>query len=143
MLRKIAHSIFQKIEKWNYNFFYINDLCRVIEEIIKTNPIEKIYNVGNEESVSIKEWVKLCYAVVGNDVIYRNINADIEQRNYFSFYNYEYKLDITRQKKLLGKTVKLVNGLKESYAWYKNNKEKVNRKDYLSYIMKNFEWNNV
>ena len=51
-------------------FFYIDDLCKVIEIIIKNHPEEKIYNVGNEEPVSIKECVKLCYEVVGKDVIF-------------------------------------------------------------------------
>ena len=51
-------------------FFYIDDLCKVIETIIKNHPEEKIQNVGNEEPVSIKEWVKLCYEVVGKDVIF-------------------------------------------------------------------------
>ena len=52
-------------------------------------------------SVSIKECVKLCCEVVGKDVIFKNVSAEIEQRNYFSFYNYEYKLDILKQKTLL------------------------------------------
>ena len=120
-------------------FFYIEDLCKIIEKIIKTHPEEKIFNVGNEESVSIKEWIKLCYEVVGKDVIFKNVNEEIEQRNYFSFYNYEYKLDITRQKNLLKETTNLREGLRESYCWYKNNKDKVNRKAYLDFINKNFE----
>ena len=120
-------------------FFYIEDLCKIIEKIIKTHPEEKIFNVGNEESVSIKEWIKLCYEVVGKDVIFKNVNEEIEQRNYFSFYNYEYKLDITRQKNLLKETTNLKEGLRESYCWYKNNKDKVNRKAYLDFINKNFE----
>ena len=53
--------------------------------------------------------------------------------------NYEYKLDITRQKSLLRESTNLREGLRESYCWYKNNKDKVNRKAYLDFINKNFE----
>ena len=56
-----------------------------------------------------------------------------------SSYNYEYKLDITRQKNLLKETTNLREGFRESYCWYKNNKDKVNRKAYLDFINKNFE----
>lgn len=138
-LKIIVLFIFLQTVKWKLQFFYIDDLCKVIETIIKNHPEEKIYNVGNEEPFSIKEWIKLCYEVVGKDVIFKNVNADIEQRNYFSFYNYEYKLDITRQKNLLKETTNLREGLRESYCWYKNNKDKVNRKAYLDFINKNFE----
>ena len=72
-------------------------------------------------------------------IIFKNVNEEIEQRNYFSFYNYEYKLDITRQKSLLKESTNLSEGLRESYCWYKNNKDKVNRKAYLDFINKNFE----
>lgn len=112
-LKIIVLFIFLQTVKWKLQFFYIDDLCKVIETIIKNHSEEKIYNVGNEEPVSIKEWVKLCYEVVGKDVIFKNVNADIEQRNYFSFYNYEYELDITRQKNLLKETTNLREGLRE------------------------------
>ena len=48
-------------------------------------------------------------------------------------------LDITRQRNLLKETTNLREGLRESYCWYKNNKDKVNRKAYLDFINKNFE----
>lgn len=34
---------------------------------------------------------------------------------------------------------RILTGLRESYCWYKNNKDKVNRKAYLDFINKNFE----
>ena len=120
--------------KMKLQFFYIEDLCKVIENILITNPTEKIFNVGNEFCISILDWVKLCYEVVGSKLEVVNVPKEIPQRNYFPFYDYEYYLDITKQKKLLEKTTELKLGLQKSYQWYKNNKDKVNRKNYFDFI---------
>lgn len=119
-------------------FFHIEDLCKVIEAIIKNSPAEHIFNVGNEESVSIAEWVKLCYEVVGENLESVSITAPIEQRLYFSFYDYEYALDISKQKLLLPETIDLKTGLEQAYAWYKENRSAVNKKPMMEYIDKNF-----
>ena len=51
-------------------------------------------NVGNVEPVTIKDWVTMCYACFDKIPEFVNVSEDIEQRNYFSFYNYEYYLDV-------------------------------------------------
>lgn len=115
-------------------FFYIKDLCRMIDAILEKKPENHILNVGNEKTVTIYDWVKLCYRIVGVPLEIVNVSGDIEQRNYFSFYNYEYRLDITKQTALLKDTTELKEGLEAAYRWYLNNKEDVNRKDYFRYI---------
>lgn len=115
-------------------FFHVQDLCRMIDAILEQKPENHVFNVGNENTISIYEWVKLCYKVVGTPFKTVDVNGDIEQRDYFSFYNYEYKLDISRQKQLLADTMDLEEGLWEAFAWYKNHKTEVNVKDYLHYI---------
>ena len=67
-----------------------------------------------------------------------NVYDDIEQRNYFSFYNYEYCLDVKRQHKIYPNTISLEEGLKESAKWYLANEAEVNRKSYFDYIDANF-----
>ena len=115
-------------------FFHVGDLCRVIDAILEKKPENHILNVGNEEMVSVYDWVKLCYKVVGTSPEIVNVNLNIEQRNYFSFYDYEYRLDVMKQKVLLEKTIDLEEGLRESWEWYREHKEEVNRKDYIGYI---------
>ncbi|MCR5316918.1 MAG: NAD-dependent epimerase/dehydratase family protein [Treponema sp.] len=119
-------------------FFYIEDLCKIIETIIKTESAPKILNVGNEECISILDWVKTCYEVAGEKLSIKNVPSNIEQRNYFPFYNYEYALDVTLQKGLLSATKNIRDGLKESFEWYKKNKDQVKQKNFLEYIDKNF-----
>ena len=66
--------------------------------------------------------------------------AQIEQRNYFSFYDYEYALDVSLQKSVFPKTTDLKEGLKQSYLWYKENKDKVNNRDYFGFIDGELKW---
>lgn len=115
-------------------FFHVNDLCKVINTIIEKKPNNQIINLGNESCITICDWVKLCYAVVGKDVQFAFVNGEVNQRNYFCFNDYEYRLSVNRQKILLEKTIPLELGLKESYDWYKINKQSVNMRNYIDYI---------
>lgn len=115
-------------------FFHVKDLCQLMEVIIKDKPLEHVYNVGNKETISIKDWVTACYKVLGKTPTFVNVYDDIEQRNYFSFYSYEYYLDVTRQSKIYPNTIPLEEGLKESADWYLQNKEQVKKKPFFEYI---------
>lgn len=123
-------------------FFHVEDLCRFIECILEKVPENHIFNVGNKDSVSIKEWVDLCYEVVGKTPTYVKVYDDIEQRNYFSFYNYEYYLDVQKQYEIMPETIDLKDGLREAFEWYKDNADQVNKKPYLEYIEENLENSN-
>lgn len=114
-------------------FFDIEDLCIFIEKLIETKPENHIFNVGNPETVSIEEWVNLCYGIPGKTPDIRYVPNNINQRLYFPFRNYEYILDVTRQMQIMPEVKPLKTGLKQSYDWYKNNRELIVRKDYLQY----------
>lgn len=115
-------------------FFYIEDLCRFMDVLLETKPSQHIFNVGNPESVSVRKWVELCYQAAGAQAKFAPVYAEVEQRNYFSFYNYEYCLDVSRQIQRMPSVTPLSEGLQKSFDWYKDNKEKVVRKPYLDYI---------
>lgn len=120
-------------------FFHVKDLCRVMDAIMEECPAEHILNVGNENTISILDWVKMCYDVVGAPLEVVNVGGDVWQRNYFSFSDYEYKLDVSKQKVLLKDTMNLRDGFAEAYAWYKDNKSEVRRKDFIAFIDKELE----
>lgn len=122
--------------KMKLQFFHVRDLCRFIDVILTKKPRQHIFNAGNRETIPVRRWVELCYTVVGKRARFINVSADIEQRNYFSFYNYEYYLDVSKQYELMQDTIPLYDGLKESFDWYKNNSDKVNKKPFLDYIEK-------
>lgn len=115
-------------------FFHVRDLCRCIESILDNHPSDHIFNVGNKERVSVREWVEQCYRAAGRTAEFAEVHRDISQREYFCFHDYEYQLDVTRQGALIKETIPLEEGLRESYEWYSAHKKEVNRKGYLAYI---------
>lgn len=125
--------------KMKLQFFHIQDLCRFINILLHIKPKQRIFNVGNEEAISIREWVELCYDVVGKKVEFQHVNHDVEQRNYFSFYDYEYYLDVSKQYKLMKDVKPMKKGLEESLTWYLHNPDKVTKKPLVDYIEKNLK----
>jgi len=115
-------------------FFHVRDLCRLMERILLDAPPEHILNTGNAEMVTIREWVDMCYAAVGKEPRFVQVDASVPQRSYFPFLNYAYQLDVTRQAALLPETEPLAEGLRESYAWYRAHRGLIRRKPLLSYI---------
>ncbi len=118
-------------------FFHVHDLCRFIDIILERKPSEHIFNVGNERTISIREWTELCYNVTGKQVEFVNVYADVEQKQYFSFYNYEYYLDVSKQYELMPKTKTMYDGLSEAFAWYINHQNQVNKKPFIEFIDSN------
>lgn len=118
-------------------FFHVEDLCRVMEAILLHHPEDHVLNVGNPETVTIKEFVEACYAVAGKPLQLVSVSDAIPQRSYFSFHNYAYKLDVTLQATLLPETVPLEEGLADSFRWYIDHPDDVIRKDYIDFIDKN------
>lgn len=119
-------------------FFHVRDLCRAMETILEKQPAVRVYNVGNRETVTIREWVALCYGAAGKKAEFVPVYRELEQRNYFSFYDYEYELDVQKQCAVLEKTVNLEDGLKEAFAWYRDHMDEVRKKPYLQFIDEQF-----
>ena len=115
-------------------FIHIHDLCRLIDAVLETRPQQHVFNAGNKESISVRDWVELCYRVAGKEADIVNVSADVEQRKYFSFYPYEYELDVSAQYELLKEMRPFEQGLKESFAWYVDNTDKIMRRSYLDFI---------
>lgn len=119
-------------------FFHVEDLCKFIETLLAVRPKQKIFNVGNAP-ITVKEWVENCYAAAGKAVTFINVTADVEQRNYFPFYDYGYVLDVTAQSGLMPRLLPIKDGLARAYAWYKANKSAVKPKNYFEYIESNLK----
>ncbi len=115
-------------------FFYIDDLCQFMDILLEQKPKRHIFNVGNRKTISIRDWISLCYGIAGKDAEFINVNGSIEQRNYFSFYNYEYCLNVKAQEDLMPETTLLEDGLEESFKWYLGHSDAVNSKPFIQYI---------
>lgn len=119
-------------------FFHIHDLCRFIDILLEKHPHFHIFNVGNNQLISIADWVKLCYEVCHKEVQLFCVEDDIDPRKYFSFYDYEYALDVSRQNELMSHLTPLKQGLEQSLTWYLKNASLVNKKPLISYIDEHF-----
>ena len=118
-------------------FFHVEDLCRLMEKIVKDRPEDHVMNVGNPDSVMVREWADKCYECLGKKAEFVEVNSDIEQRLYFSFYNYEYALDVSKMQKYLPSVKDLDEGLRECAEWYEGNESEVRKKPILEYIDNN------
>ena len=119
-------------------FFHVEDLCRFIECLLKEHPEQHTFNVGNRNSISIREWVTLCYKVVGRLPEFTCVDAAVPQRSYFPFYDYDYKLDVDKQYDLMPRTKTMEEGLQEAFSWYSTHPNDVNKKPLIPYIEANF-----
>lgn len=115
-------------------FFHVEDLCRFIHIIIERKPENHIFNVGNKQAISIREWAAFCYYAVGKAVTYETVFDDIEQRKYFPFYDYAYYLDVTKQHEIMPDEKNIIEGLKEAAVWYMNHQNDVMKKPLIEYI---------
>ena len=120
--------------KQKLQFFHVEDLCRFMEILMEQEPNQKLFNVGNTELVTIEEWAELCYKTVGKEMTAKYVDASHNQRDYFSFYDYEYELDVTKQLALMPELKSMDEGLKEAYEWYTDHKEDVRKKPFFTYI---------
>lgn len=115
-------------------FFNVLDLCKFIEILLQNHPENRIFNLGNKDIVSVKEWVTLCYEVAGKKPEFVYVEENINQRDYFCFYDYEYILDTSKQYELMNETTPLRDGLKEEFEWYKTHRNEVHKKPYFEFI---------
>lgn len=125
--------------KMQLQFYHVDDLCKVIEKIIETNPKNHIFNIGNTETIDINTYVEICYKIVDKHLEKVYVTNHDNQRDYFSFHNYEYKLDVSKQNELHPSQKDLFEGLKESYIWYKENENEIIKKDYIDFLIKKYE----
>ncbi len=126
--------------KMELQFYHVNDLCRLMETIIKTNPQEHLINVGNKNIIDINEYAEICYDIVGQPLKKVYVKDDTFERLYFPFYNYSYILDVNILTTIQPETIDIYDGLKQSFEWYKCNQNEILKKPYIEYIDTNFRY---
>ncbi len=115
-------------------FFHVDDLCRMMAALLRARPEQRVFNVGNEAQVSVREWAALCYAAAGKTPAFLQAPAGEDVRNYFCFRDYDYMLDVTAQRALLPETIPLAEGLREAFTWYAAHGDQVRKKPLTAYI---------
>ncbi len=118
-------------------FFYVKDLCRFMDVLLRVKPREKVVNVGNPEAVSIKKWATLCYEACGKKPSFTEAESCHPIRDYFCFNDYDYMLSVELMLRYMPKITPLYEGLANTAMWYKYNRDIPMKKPYLDYIDKN------
>ncbi|MCP4178346.1 MAG: NAD-dependent epimerase/dehydratase family protein [bacterium] len=117
------------------HFIHIEDLFKTIEKIIDTKIAGCIYNVGNENGITFKEWVKICMSVYGKNVDLIEFEYKkhmYEPRDFFPFHDYDFYLDVSKVSRIYKPEITLEKGLDLSLKWYSDNGEKVSKRDRYS-----------
>ena len=115
-------------------FFNVKDLCRFMELLLETHPKNRVFNVGNPESITAKDWATLCYEAAGKEIELLRVADIFTQRDYFPFHNYDYRLDVSKMCALMPELTPLDEGLKEEFEWYTTEHPDIWRKPYFDYI---------
>ncbi len=125
--------------KMQLQFYHVEDLCRFMDMLLEKKPTQHIFNVGNRETISVLDWVKLCCGLMNREPDIITVESDADQRSYFSFSGYEYRLDVQKQDALLPADKPLEEGFRESYEWYLKNPDDIRRRPYMAYIDEHFK----
>lgn len=105
-------------------FIYAKDLAVIVREMLeKKSKGSEIYNVGNKQYVTAKEWVQLCAQAMGKSV--EMVNFDYKKhgrsvREFFPFHDYDNVLNVDKIQKSginIAETDMLV-GLQKAYQWF-------------------------
>ena len=117
-------------------FIYTTDLAKIILELIN-KPLENIniYNVGNKEAVTAREWVEACSKAVGKPVNVIEYDYKLEgrgARDFFPFADYDNVLDVSKINKIYCEETDFIEGLKVAYKWYLDNKDNIVFKENVS-----------
>lgn len=130
--------VFVPREELRLQFFDVSDLCRFIGVILEKKPAEHIFNVGNPDTVTVSEWVRLCFEAAGKVPQIKTAPKEHFVRNYFCFYDYDYALNVTRMRGLMPDVKPLARGIREEYEQYKSDPGAAVKRDYFKYIRENF-----
>lgn len=110
-------------------FIYTDDLANIISELIERDDLSiSVYNVGNKQYLTIKEWIKVCEEVVGkkaNIVEYNYKENMTNVREFFPFFDYDNVLNVSKINEIVDKETDIFVGLKRTYSWYLENKQNI------------------
>ncbi len=113
-------------------FIYTKDLAAIVEHLFKVETgKESVFNVGNRDAVTSREWVEACAKVAGKvpeivEVDYRSLGRNV--RDFYPFFDYDNVLEVSKINGIVSKETEFEEGLKKSFAWFLENREKISFK---------------
>lgn len=117
-------------------FIYTADLANIILKLLTIQlPIVSIFNVGNKNAVTIREWIYSCEKAANQKATI--VEYDYEKyrtnvRHFFPFFDYDNVLDVTKINEVYDVETDFTKGLENSYLWYCENKTNIIFKEELA-----------
>ncbi len=119
-------------------FIYARDLADIIADMLArcdTMPQHTVCNVGNREGVSCREWIEVCGQAAGitPQIIEYDYKADgWEIRDFFPFFDYDNVLDVSAIKAICPNETPFVEGLRNTFEWFKQNRDNIQFKPHVT-----------
>lgn len=128
-----GRPILLPLKNQKLQFIYVKDLAVIVRKMLEKNQRDmEIYNVGNEEWVTAKEWVQLCATAMGKRVelvTFDYKKAGVGVREFFPFHDYDNVLKVDKIKKICPVETPMIEGLQAAFAWYKKEREGIVMKE--------------
>lgn len=110
-------------------FIYAKDLAVIVKKLLEM-PSEKteIYNVGNSQYVTAKEWVQMCAQAAGKKVELVTVDyrkADRQVRDFFPFHDYDNVLNVDKIKRICSEETDFLIGLQNAFQWFLQEREHI------------------
>jgi nucleoside-diphosphate-sugar epimerase len=110
-------------------FIYAADLANIILKLLSIQlPSVTTFNVGNKNAVTIREWIYCCEEATNKKAII--VEYDYEKyktnvRHFFPFFDYDNVLDVKKINEVYDVETDFIQGLKNCYLWYCENKDNI------------------
>lgn len=118
-------------------FIYAPDLADfVLYAAENSSENINIYNVGNSDSMTAREWVEACAFAAGGKaeiIEFDNEATGRNVRDFFPFYDYDNVLDVSKMKSVYKRETDFIQGLRNAYAWYRENADTILFKENVAY----------
>lgn len=110
-------------------FIYTEDLVAIVACMLKKETgKESVFNVGNRDAVTSKEWVEACAKAAGKvpeimALDYAELGRNV--RDFYPFFDYDNVLEVSKINGIISKETEFEEGLKRSFAWFLENRENI------------------
>ncbi len=104
-------------------FIYAKDLAVIVRKMLeRKNSGNEVYNVGNREAVTAKEWIQLCARAMGKQaeiINFDNKKYEKGAKEFFPFHEYDNVLNVDKIHQVLEiEETDMLTGLENAYQWF-------------------------
>ncbi|MBP3617309.1 MAG: NAD-dependent epimerase/dehydratase family protein [Lachnospiraceae bacterium] len=110
-------------------FIDTEDLAAITDCLLQTDTGKvAVFNVGNRDAVTSREWVETCAKVAGKvpeimEIDYAELGRTV--RDFYPFFDYDNVLEVSKINGIISRETDFEEGLKKSFAWFLENRDSI------------------